>query len=83
MFETTAEVYHHHLRYMYEICTFHYNLHDRCCVKIEYKMCIQYAEMYTTFAVNEMMQELRSHDVVQSVPILRTALNTAYLEPHC
>ncbi|PNF15141.1 hypothetical protein B7P43_G15570 [Cryptotermes secundus] len=27
MFDRTAEVYHHHLRYIYEMCTFHYNLY--------------------------------------------------------
>jgi hypothetical protein len=26
MFDKTAQVYHHHLRYMYEMCTLHYNL---------------------------------------------------------
>lgn len=27
MFDRTAEVYHHHLRYIYEMCMFHYNLY--------------------------------------------------------
>lgn len=77
MFDRTAEVYHHHLRYIHEMCTFHYNLYNRCCVKFEYKMYLQYTEMYIAFQVNYMMQDLRLYDVLRFVPILGTTLNSA------
>jgi hypothetical protein len=51
MFDRTSQVYHHHLRYMYEICRFHYNPYDGCCVKTEYKMyilrCILHLKLVT------------------------------------